>query len=148
MSTPHLFVTDKPEAAALAHLSDGLDQFNIAATGIADRRPLAVLAEDPDTHEVLGGVTGRTSLGLLFLDVFFLPETLRGSGLGSRILQMAEDEGRRRGCRSAVLYTISFQAPEFYKLHGWRVFGEIACDPPGTHRIFLTKNLVPAASSS
>ncbi|MGC1549602.1 MAG: GNAT family N-acetyltransferase [Rhodanobacter sp.] len=148
MATPHLFVTDKPEAEALARISDGLDHFNIEASGIADRRPLAVLVEDPDTHEVLGGVTGRTSLGLLFLDVFFLPEALRGSGLGSRILQMAEDEGRRRGCRSAVLYTISFQAPEFYKRHGWQVFGEIACDPPGTKRIFLTKDLVPSTSTS
>jgi hypothetical protein len=54
---------------------------------------------------------------------------------------MAEAEGRRRGCRAAVLYTISFQAPEFYKKHGWHEFGAIACEPPGTSRIFLTKNL-------
>jgi len=56
-------------------------------------------------------------------------------------LKLAEDEGRRRGCRAAMLYTISFQAPRFYEGHGWRVFGEIACDPPGTSRIFMTKTL-------
>jgi GNAT superfamily N-acetyltransferase len=70
-----------------------------------------------------------------------LPKALRGGGLGSRILAMAEEEGRRRGCRAAVLYTISFQAPEFYKRHGWRVFGEIPCHPPGSSRIFMTKDL-------
>src|SRR2546426_812937 len=95
----------------------------------------------PDTNEVLGGITGRTSLGLLFIDLVFLPDNLRGDGLGSRILKLAEDEGRRRGCRAAMLYTISFQAPGFYARHGWRVFGEIACDPPGTSRIFMTKSL-------
>lgn len=141
MSTPHIVVTDAPDAADLATISDGLDQFNVEVSGIADRRPLAVLVQDPETRKTLGGATGRTSLGLLFLDVFFLPEALRGSGIGSQVLQMAEAEGRRRGCRAAVLYTISFQAPEFYKKHGWREFGAIPCDPPGTSRVFLTKDL-------
>src|SRR5256886_11992358 len=57
-----------------------------------------------------------------------------GTGLGTEVLRMFEDEGRRRGCRSAVLYTISFQAPGFYERNGWRRFGEIPCDPPGTDR--------------
>ena len=142
MSMPHIVVTDAPDIADIAVISDGLDRFNIDISSIADRRPLAVLVRDPETDQVLGGLTGRTSLGLLFIDVFFLPEALRGTGLGSQVLQMAEAEGRRRGCRAAVLYTISFQAPEFYKKHGWREFGAIPCDPPGTSRIFLTKDLV------
>jgi GNAT superfamily N-acetyltransferase len=100
-----------------------------------------VILKDPETDGVLGGATGRSSLGLLFLDLFYLPESLRGSGLGTQILKTFEDEGRRRGCRSAVLYTISFQAPGFYKRNGWVVFGEIACSPLGTSRIFMTKSL-------
>jgi GNAT superfamily N-acetyltransferase len=55
--------------------------------------------------------TGRASLGLLFVDLFCLPQTMRGSGIGTAVLQLAEDEGRRRGCRTAVLYTINFQGP-------------------------------------
>lgn len=148
MSMPHIVTTDAPEAADLTLLADGLDGFNADVTGIADRRSLAVLVKDPETHQTLGGITGRTSLGLLFLDMLFLPESLRGSGIGSQILQMAEAEGRRRGCRSAVLYTISFQAPEFYKKHGWREFGRIPCEPPGTCRVFLTKDLTPATSAA
>jgi len=90
---------------------------------------------------VLGGVSGRTSLGLMFLDIFWVAEAARGSGLGARILAMAEAEGARRGCKSGVLYTISFQAPGFYGKYGWKVFGEVECDPPGTSRVFLTKPL-------
>ena len=85
-----------------------------------------------------GGIIGRTSLGLMFIDLVYLPETLRGHDIGARMMGLAEEEARRRGW-PGVLYTISFQAPGFYKRLGWRVFGEIPCDPPGTSRIFLTK---------
>ena len=138
---PRVAVTDAPDARVEAAIGEGLRRFNAQQSGIDDSRPLAVVVSDPDTNEVLGGITGRTSLGLLFIDLVFLPDELRGDGLGSRILKLAEDEGRRRGCRAATLYTISFQAPGFYARHGWRVFGEIACDPPGTSRIFMTKSL-------
>ena len=138
---PRVAVTDAPDARVEAAIGEGLRRFNAQQSGIDDSRPLAVVVSDPDTNEVLGGITGRTSLGLLFIDLVFLPDELRGDGLGSRILKLAEDEGRRRGCRAAMLYTISFQAPGFYARHGWRVFGEIACDPPGTSRIFMTKTL-------
>ena len=57
------------------------------------------------------------------------------------MLAAAEAEGTRRGCTAAVLYTISFQAPGFYERHGYRVFGTIDCAPPGTSRIFMSKNL-------
>jgi GNAT superfamily N-acetyltransferase len=138
---PRVTVSDAPDARVEAAIGGGLRRFNAEQSGIDDSRPLAVVVSDPDTNEVLGGITGRTSLGLLFIDLVFLPAELRGDGLGSRILKLAEDEGRRRGCRAAVLFTISFQAPGFYARHGWRAFGEIACDPPGTSRIFMTKSL-------
>jgi GNAT superfamily N-acetyltransferase len=138
---PRITVTGAPDPRVEAAIGEGLRRYNAERSGTDDSRPLAVVVSDPDTHEVLGGITGRTSLGLLFIDLVFLPDELRGGGLGSRILKLAEDEGRRRGCRAALLYTISFQAPRFYERHGWRVFGEIACDPPGTSRIFMTKPL-------
>jgi GNAT superfamily N-acetyltransferase len=141
MQSPIITVTGAPDAADRALLSRGLDDFNRETVGTSDDRPLGVLVSDPGTGKVLGGITGRTSLGLLFIDLFYLPAELRGSGLGAEILRRAEEEGRKRGCRSAVLYTISFQAPGFYQKCGWRVFGELACDPPGTSRIFLTKEL-------
>ncbi|MEV0847669.1 GNAT family N-acetyltransferase [Streptomyces sp. NPDC049954] len=136
-----LVVTDAPARADLTVISDALDRFNTEETGVADRRPLAVLIRDPETHQVIGGLTGRTSLGLFFVDLFYLPPHLRGGGLGSEILRRAEDEARTRGCRAAVLYTISFQAPGFYRKQGWERMGEVPCDPPGTSRVFMTKEL-------
>ncbi|UTH74819.1 GNAT family N-acetyltransferase [Chromobacterium sp. IIBBL 290-4] len=141
MSSPEIVIQNHIAPSDAAIIEDGLSRYNDNIAGYADRLPLAVLARDPDSGEVLGGAYGRSSLGLLFLDLFHLPESRRGQGLGSRILAAFEEEGRRRGCRHAVLYTISFQAPDFYQKHGWQAFGEIPCDPPGTSRIFLRKAL-------
>jgi GNAT superfamily N-acetyltransferase len=134
-------VADTFEQGLEEAIGDGLNQFNDDFTGVNDRKPLAVVVRDPQTGKVIGGMTGRSSLGLLFVDLFYLPPALRGDGLGSEILKRFEDEGRRRGCISAVLYTISFQAPAFYEKHGWQRFGEIPCSPPGTRRIFMSKTL-------
>ena len=140
MQAPQIVLTDAPEASELAVIRRGLDAFNLAASGIDDQRPVALLVKDPVTQQVLGGLNGRTSRGVLFIDVFFLPASMRGTGLGSQLLQMAEAEARRRGCRLGLLHTNSFQAPEFYKKHGWLEYGNFPSDPPGTSRIFFTKN--------
>jgi GNAT superfamily N-acetyltransferase len=142
INNPTIIVTETIDQQMHDAIGSGLDEFNDDVIGYADRKALAVIVKDPDTGKVVGGALGRSSLGLLFLDLFYLPPSLRGGGLGTQILQAFEAEGRHRGCRSAVLYTISFQAPEFYERNGWCVFGEIPCDPDGTSRVFMTKLLV------
>jgi GNAT superfamily N-acetyltransferase len=137
---PVLRVSNAPEPDAERVIGDGLNAFNDATVGYTDRVPLHVLVSDPDSGKVVGGITGRTSLGLMFIDLVYLPENLRGRDIGARMMALAEKEARRRGCRAGILYTISFQAPGFYNRLGWRVFGEIPCDPPGTSRVFLTKD--------
>jgi GNAT superfamily N-acetyltransferase len=138
---PRVTLTDSPDDAAQEAIESGLARYNAEQAGLADARPLAVLISDPATGRTVGGLRGRTSLGLLFVDRVFIPAHLRGDGLGRRLLTRAEDEGRRRGCVASVLYTISFQAPEFYERHEYRRFGTIDCQPPGTRRIFMTKQL-------
>lgn len=139
--TPQIVLTDAEDAAFREVLSNGLKGYNDEKIGRHDRQPLAIRVCDPETGEPIGGLAGRTSLGVLFIDTVYLPKSLRGTGVGSRILAMAEEEGRKRGCSKAVLFTISFQAPEFYKKLGWQVFGEIAPKPPGATRVYLTKDL-------
>ncbi len=141
MKECHIEISDRVTPEITSCIAEGLDRFNDQQIGYGDRLPLAVVVKDLDSGEVLGGITGRSSLGLLFLDLFYLPEALRGAGLGSELLRRFEQEGRRRGCLSAVLYTISFQAPDFYQRHGWQRMGEVPCLPPGTSRIFMSKTL-------
>jgi GNAT superfamily N-acetyltransferase len=141
MTEPVLTLTDQPTGADEKIIETGLADYNALKAGYRDWRPLAALLKDPDTGETCGGMIGRTSYGLLFIDLVYLPETMRGQDIGGKLLQMMEDEGARRGCLSAFLLTITYQAPGFYARHGWTEFGRIACDPPGTARVFMSKTL-------
>ncbi|VVN54908.1 Acetyltransferase [Pseudomonas fluorescens] len=141
MTAALIETSDQPHPDAERLLGSGLAAFNEGITGYNDRRPLTVLIKDAETRQILGGITGKTTLGTAFLDLFHLPDSLRGTGLGSQLLRAFEDEARRRGCLNAVLYTISFQAPGFYEKNGWVRFGEIPCALQGSSRIFLTKQL-------
>jgi GNAT superfamily N-acetyltransferase len=135
-----IFVTDAPDREHIDLINVGLDEYNLAQAGVVDHRRLAVLARAPDTGEVIGGLVGRTTLGLLFVELLYLPAEHRGSGLGARILDAAEREAVSRGCRTGVVYTINFQAPDFYVKRGWQVFGEVPTDN-GISRVFLSKTL-------
>src|SRR5260370_32232996 len=84
-----------------AAIRDGLGAYNLKQAGYRDVRPLAVLVSDPETPEVIGGLLGRTSMGLLFIDVFFLPESTRKYGLGSPVIPMAQTQTGRRGWPTA-----------------------------------------------
>ncbi len=141
MTDPTLTLTDQPTDTDESVIQGGLADYNMLKTGYRDWRPLAALLRDPDTDQTIGGMIGRTSYGLLFIDLVYLPETMRGHDIGSRLLAMMEQEGARRGCKSAFLFTITYQAPGFYQRQGWTEFGRIACDPPGNARVFMTKTL-------
>ncbi|HDS7198401.1 TPA: GNAT family N-acetyltransferase [Klebsiella michiganensis] len=125
----------------LMPIEEGLNEFNDLMTGISDRKPLSVVIRGMSSGKILGGMLGRSSLGLLFIDLLYLPQEFRSMGLGMELLKRFEDEGRKRGCVAAFLYTISFQAPGFYKKNGWEEFGRIDCLPDGTSRIFMKKML-------
>ena len=138
---PMLSVALTRDPQAEAAISGGLAAYNTARFRPSDNTTLDVLVRDDNSGEILGGLLGHTSYRLFFLDLFYLPEGLRGAGLGGRIIVLAEDEARRRGCTAAFVYTVTFQAPEFYERHGYRQFGEIACPPDGATRIFFSKTL-------
>jgi GNAT superfamily N-acetyltransferase len=135
-----LSLLSSPDQEARSLVSTRLDEYNRERTGIADSSALDVLAID-QTDGVVGGLVGRTSLGVLFIDYFYLPDSLRGRGLGAEILALAEAEAIRRGCSRAVLFTMTIQAPGFYEKQGYEVFGRVDCDPPGNARVFMKKDL-------
>ncbi|MGH7055514.1 MAG: GNAT family N-acetyltransferase [Stellaceae bacterium] len=135
-----LTVTDAADDQARAVIGDGLSAYNETRAGYRDYRAIAVLVADP-RGETVGGLFGRTSHGLLFVERFFLPEASRGKGLGSRVLALAEDEARRRGCTRAALMTVTFQAPGFYQKQGYEIAARLECDPPGATRMLMTKKL-------
>ena len=141
-----LTLTDVADPHARQLIVSELDRFNEQRTGVAHSTPLDVLLLDA-TDAVIGGLVGRTSLGVLFVDYFYVPPSLRGQGHGRRALAAAEAEAVRRGCREALLFTMQIQAPGFYERCGYEIFGRVECDPPGNARVFMRKALTAAGSS-
>lgn len=139
---PDITLTDAPEDDALRTLTRLITQFNEIASGLPnDFRALAILLSDPDTTETIGGLWGWTSFSFLHIDVLYIPESMRGTGLGRRLVSQAEEEAVQRGCRGVWLDTFSFQARGFYERLGYTVFGSIDGYPPGHSRFFLKKDL-------
>jgi ribosomal protein S18 acetylase RimI-like enzyme len=126
-----LIVVEEPDRAVVDQLRDEITEFNFAATGIRDGRELFAAVHDA-RGALVGGVYGWTWGGTGWIEYLWVREDARHAGLGSRLLDAAADEARRRGCRQLALSTHSFQAPDFYRRHGFEVVGEIA-DYPATH---------------
>jgi GNAT superfamily N-acetyltransferase len=142
---PKIELTDKPSQEARDAIVHGLMAFNEAAAPGILTRPLAVVLSHPETNAFLGGLWGRTHWDRLYIELLFVPEALRHGGWGTKIMDMAESEAVRRGCRGVWLDTFSFQARGFYERRRYAVFGTIEDYPPGHARFFLTKSLaVPA----
>jgi GNAT superfamily N-acetyltransferase len=138
---PDIAVVDEPDPADVAVITEGLRAYDFGQIGYRDFRRLTVLVRDPRTGEVVGGLYGRSELGLVYVDWLFLPEEWRRARIGSRLLAIAEDEGRRRSCTRIALTTLSVEAPGFYKKQGYDVAVTIDCDPPGVTRYYMVKKL-------
>lgn len=142
MTDPKIIVTDAPTPEETAVIADGLRAFNTEKAGYDDYKPLAVFVTDPATGAVLGGLFGGSYLGQARVDRFFLPEDLRRDHIGSRVLALAEEEAKRRGCSRLMLNTMEIQAPGFYLKQGYTMAAKLDCDPPGITRYVMTKKLV------
>ena len=77
----------------------------------------------------------------MHIDILWVDDKFRGQGLGSKLLLAAENEARRRGCHSVHVDTMSWQAPDFYKKHGYKIISELEDIPLGNKKFHLVKNL-------
>ncbi|WP_028534963.1 GNAT family N-acetyltransferase [Paludibacterium yongneupense] len=135
-----LSLTDEADDAVREAILSALRSYNVAQAGASAHRPLIVALKD-DTGTVTGGLWGETGYGWLFTRLLVVPESLRGRGIGTRLLAQAEEEAIARGCRAAWLDTFSFQARGFYERLGYSCFAELEDYPPGFSRLFLQKPL-------
>jgi GNAT superfamily N-acetyltransferase len=131
---------DNPSEDDLRAVREGLRQFNRLHASDDNYRPLVLFLRGPDGR-MAGGLLGETYWGWLHVGDLWLEEGIRGRGFGSRLLDLAEQEALRRGCRRAHLDTMSFQALPFYERRGYQVFGTLQDLPPGHSRYFLWKSL-------
>lgn len=133
---------DAPLEEDVAAIDRFLHQYNERTAPKSGYRKLNLIARDA-TGAVVGGLRGESYWEWLFVDVLALSDTVRGQGIGSRLLARAEQEALARGCHSIYLDTFSFQALPFYQKQGYKVFGSLDNFPGEHKRYFLKKSLLP-----
>jgi GNAT superfamily N-acetyltransferase len=134
-------VTDTPSPEDFATIFRGLDAATAEVVGHANLLPLAVLLCD-DAGVALGGLWGRTVYSWLMIEMLFVPVSLRGRGLGSALVEAAEDAARARDCIGVRVETFEFQAPAFYQRLGF-ILAAVQDDLPPGHRCYsLCKRLI------
>jgi ribosomal protein S18 acetylase RimI-like enzyme len=130
--------TNEPAQAMVLQVDAGLDQHNQAAAPLADVKPLATFATTA-SGEVVGGAVGRTWGRCCELLQLWVEPAQRARGVGSELLQRFEAHGRARNCNVFYLTTLSFQAPAFYRKHGYQVLAEIDGYPDGIVKFLMHK---------
>jgi GNAT superfamily N-acetyltransferase len=117
----------------------GLLEFNRRHLG--ESTVLDVYVRDAN-GQTIGGLVGDVSLGWLSIHALWVAEHLRGSGIGANILKTAEDAAIKSGCHSALLDTLSFQAPGFYEKRGYVRVGVVDGYRGGAQKLVLRKPLL------
>jgi GNAT superfamily N-acetyltransferase len=140
--TLHIDRIETRDLAARDAIFSELEKFSDAATGLPEPvQWLGLLLREPGSNRVVGGLWGMSYYHWLFVELLFVPPTLRGHGLGTDLIRQAEAVARSRGCRGIWLDTFSFQAPEFYERLGFQQFGTIDGYPFEHSRLFFQKRL-------
>ncbi len=137
---PTIWIVDRADPAAVRRLTEALASFNAAATGINDGRELFSELRD-DAGELYAGVHGWSWAGTCWIELLWVREDKRGCGIGTALMRAIEAEGRARGCSQIALMTHAFQAPDFYRRHGFEQVGELKDYPPGSSELLLRRRL-------
>ena len=83
------------------------------AKGLLPIRQFSVFLKD-QKQNLLGGVTGTTYYGSLYIDTLWIAKTLRHQGWGTKLMYEAERIGRERGAIFVTLNTMDWEALSFY----------------------------------
>jgi ribosomal protein S18 acetylase RimI-like enzyme len=135
-----------PKSDEMVPIYKGLLAYNAEKTGTTPQY-LVVTVRDRQ-GDIVGGLLGATYVGWLQVQAVWVPDELKGRGLGTALMREAEQEAVRRGCPHVFLETFSFQALPFYEKLGYKIHSRLDDFPPGGARYALTKELGPLASAA
>ena len=135
-----LTLSDTTDEELRQNIIDKLVAYNTSVAGPGGDKVLAIALKDGE-QSCVGGLYGRSHYSWLFIELIYVPQSMRRHGLGKKLLEMAENEAIKRGCHGIWLDTFEFQARLFYEKCGFKVFGELPDYPSGNSRYFLKKLL-------
>jgi len=140
--TPLKFTyTENLSEAAYQKMDLGLEKYELERGIQINYQKFALLLQD-EAGEIYGVLNAYTAYAEVYIDDFWIDESIRGRGYGRQMLQALEDKFRNSGYNNINLVTNAFQAPEFYKKCGFQVeFVRVNKTDPRLTKTFFIKYL-------
>ena len=116
-----MIFTDSPSEIDEEFLSNQLNIYNDKHRE-KDGKRLSLYIKDSDGN-IIAGLSAKTFLTWLQVDILWVSEKERGKNIGSQLLAKAESIALKRGCIGSNIETYSYQAFEFYLKQDYVEFG-------------------------
>jgi ribosomal protein S18 acetylase RimI-like enzyme len=95
-----------------------------------------------DGAQFIGAVSGLTDHQYFVITDLYVEKPYRRRGIGTLLLQRLEARVRAEGIRSMYTWTAEYEAPAFYRKHGFEVFAVLdGFYPTGAARVGLRRRL-------
>jgi GNAT superfamily N-acetyltransferase len=104
-------------------IAAGLEGFNRQHMTCSPPKSFAVTVRENGT--VRGGLMAEGIGEWIVVSLLWVEDKFRRRGYGASLLQKAQAEAKDRGAKGVLVDTFSFQAPAFYKKHGYSVYGQV-----------------------
>ncbi len=139
--TPPLDVVTAPKTDDVRAISRGLSGHN-RRQGVRGKGERLVVIVRQNNNTIIGGLIGVTYWGWLDLQHVWVDEAWRGRNYGARMLTMAEQEARRRGCTDVFTDVPEFCEVSFFEKRGYQTFTTLEDRPSGYRTHFMRKALL------
>ncbi|MET4578684.1 GNAT family N-acetyltransferase [Ottowia thiooxydans] len=138
--------TPSADEVRSGELGRRMRQFNYQFVGeYGEAQPVWVSARSGE--ELIGGLRGFVFLNWLRIDLLFVDERARRSGVGAKLLESAEKQAIDLGAKCAALETFEWQARNFYLKQGYEEYARLDDYIKGFGLIHMKKELAKLRTS-
>ncbi|CAH9049949.1 hypothetical protein PSECIP111951_00524 [Pseudoalteromonas holothuriae] len=138
-----IILSTSPTQTQLAAIHQGIADFNAPFlpndTPHGTGHKFVITAQNGD--EIIGGLQASIVWSHCVLELLWVNESARGSGLGSQLMQQLEVFAHEHKLHQIRTETLDFQAKPFYEKLGFSVYGILENTPPEHTSYFLVKHL-------
>ena len=144
----NLEISDPADDPTVGLIRDNLVSYNLMRMG---RHPasgrFAIAARGP-TGALVGGLVAGIDWDWLYIELLWVDAAQRGLGVGTALMNGAEEQAVKAGITRAHTTTASFQARPFYERRGYTVFGTLEGKPQNHTLFFLKHEALPSQTST
>lgn len=150
MAKYRVAIEPHPDSQDIQAIRDGLSAYNLRYVPEFLELPhddIAIFVRD-EHNRVQGGLVAEVDWGMMYVDLVWLSENLRGQGYGKQLIHTIEQTTLELGLQHLYLMTTEFQALPFYQHLGYELFGTLQNRPQSYDYYYLRKMNIQTSNLS